>query len=213
MTTVVEELRIEGVSKSYGSTAVLSALTATFRGGRIGALVGPNGAGKTTLLRIAAGLQRAESGTVRSQRPILYYGGFDTLPVRGTENVLRKALGLPHRTGGEQKLKTLSRGQLHSVGLRAAIDLRPPVLLLDEPWTALEPDAREELNQTLTRLAGAGHLVLCSTHDLDEVARIVDDILFLKKSAAPVWRAREEQDSARFDRDELLRLYRGEEHR
>ncbi|HEX7153598.1 MAG TPA: ATP-binding cassette domain-containing protein [Thermoanaerobaculia bacterium] len=201
-------LAVRGLGKAYGRMPVLSEVTATFRGGRISALVGPNGAGKTTLLRTLAGLQHADAGTIDSPKPILYYGGFDTLPLHGSENDLRKTLGLPAVPDGKRKLTTLSRGQLHAVGLRAALDLQPAVLLLDEPWTALEPDAREELNQTLVSLAAAGHLIVCSTHDLDEVARIGDDILFLKRGVPPVLRVREEHDCARLDRNELLRLYR-----
>lgn len=190
------------VRKRYGSTDVLNGVSGTFAAGRIGALIGRNGAGKTTLLRIAAGLQRATSGTVASGR-VLYYGGFDSMPVRGRINALRTSLGLPDVDGGSRTLSKLSRGELHTVGLDLAFALATDVLLLDEPWTALEPDARDMLNERL-RLFAREHVVVCSSHDLGEVARVADDVVFLQDGIAN-WVRREDGP---FDRDALTRIYR-----
>ena len=199
-------LDVENLVRSYGTNIVLSSVSLSFPPGRLAALVGPNGAGKTTLLRIAAGLIAADSGTVRGPR-CLYYGGFDCLPIRGTENAFRLSLGLSPIPDGRKTLGKLSRGQLHLVGLRAALDLREPALLLDEPWTALEPDARERLNERLVERARQGGVVVCSTHDLDEVGRIADDVVFLRDGTATVNR-REEQAGLEFRREKLLDLFR-----
>lgn len=193
-------LQLDAVRKSYGSNEVLRGFTGTFVRGRIAALIGPNGAGKTTLLRIAAGLQHADGGTV-SGTHVVYYGGFDTMPVRGTIDAFRTALGL-EETSDRRKLGKLSRGELQRVGLSAALELPSDALLLDEPWTALEPDAREQLDGELQRIA-SDRIVICSTHDLDHVARIADDFVFLAAGTA-VWKKREEGGVTR---DELLRLY------
>lgn len=198
-------LSMEGIHKSYGKREVLRGLTADFANSRIAALVGPNGAGKTTLLRIAAGLQASDSGSIRGGRT-LYYGGFDSVPVRGRINTLRRALGLPRVDGGDRRLAKLSRGELQSVGLDIAFELAPEVLLLDEPWTALEPDARERLNERL-RAACTNRVVICSSHDLDEVARVADDVLFLRDGV--VLRKSRGDDETALDREELIRLYRG----
>jgi ABC-type multidrug transport system ATPase subunit len=197
-------LELNLVRKSYGATEVLRGFTGTFSVGRIAALVGPNGAGKTTLLRIAAGLQRADSGLVKSS-PALYYGGFDVLPVKGCIDQLRRSLGLSPVSSGVRKLSRLSRGELHRVGLDIAFDLFPDVLLLDEPWTALEPDVRDGLNVVL-RAYAKNRIVVCSSHDLDEVARVADDVIFLANGIG-TWKRRDEH-SAAFDRDELIRSYR-----
>ena len=201
--TVAADSRLEfrDVRKSYGAKAVLQGFTATFAPGRIAALVGPNGAGKTTLLRIAAGLQSADEGSVTSG-PVLYYGGFDTLPIKGTIDQLRASLRLPPVPNGAARLATLSRGELQRVGLAIALEVAPAVLLLDEPWAALEPDARESLNQDLQRLA-TGRVVICSTHDLDEVARVADDVVVLSAGTA-IWKRREDGMDRR---EEVLRLY------
>ena len=193
-------LQLDVVRKSYGSNLVLRGFTGTFLLGRIAALIGPNGAGKTTLLRIAAGLQHADGGTV-SRAHVVYYGGFDTMPVRGTIEAFRTALGL-ERTSDRRKLGRLSRGELQRVGLAAALELPSDTLLLDEPWTALEPDARDALDGELRRIA-MDRIVVCSTHDLDQVARIADDFVFLAAGTA-VWKKREDGNVTR---DELLRLY------
>ncbi|HYC59804.1 MAG TPA: ATP-binding cassette domain-containing protein [Thermoanaerobaculia bacterium] len=193
-------LQLDAVRKSYGANEVLRGFTGTFARGRIAALIGPNGAGKTTLLRIAAGLQHADGGTV-SRAQVLYYGGFDTMPARGTIDAFRSALGL-QRASDTRKLAKLSRGELQRVGLAAALELPSDALLLDEPWTALEPDARDELNGALQRIA-TDRIVVCSTHDLDQVARIADDFVFLAAGTA-VWKKREDGG---ITRDELLRLY------
>jgi ABC-type multidrug transport system ATPase subunit len=206
MSSSAAPLTFHDLRKSYGSKEILSGFDGTFAPGRLGALVGPNGAGKTTLLRIAAALQFASSGSVSGEE-VLYYGGFDTLPIHGTTADFRRALGLPTGSDGRRPLRTLSRGQLHSVGLEAALDLARHTILLDEPWTALEPDARENLNDRLTRMKSVGHVIVCSTHDLGEVARIADDVVLLKSGSA-VWRRREDEPHVQFDRDAILELYR-----
>jgi ABC-type multidrug transport system ATPase subunit len=193
------------VRKSYGTTEVLRGFSATFRTGRVAALVGSNGAGKTTLLRIIARLQFPDSGSVSAGR-ILFYGGFETLPLRGRVNSLRKALGLwTAASGGSASLGRLSRGQLHAVGLEIALDLDPDVLLLDEPWTALDPEARDRLTARLRQTAANGRVVICSTHDLDEVVRVADDVIYLRDGLA-VATSRED---ATLDREQILAGFRG----
>jgi ABC-type multidrug transport system ATPase subunit len=204
LSSTVPILELSLIRKSYGANEVLRGFSGTFFGGRIAALVGPNGAGKTTLLRIGAGLQHADSGLIRSGRT-LYYGGFDLLPVKGSVDQLRRSLGLPPATKGGRKLSRLSRGELHRVGLDIALDLVPDVLLLDEPWTALEPDARDTLNIEL-RAHAAKRVIICSSHDLDEVARVADDVVFLAGGVG-IWKRRDE-DAAAVDREELIRIYR-----
>lgn len=191
------------ISKSYGATRALDRFEATFAGGVVTALVGPNGAGKTTLLRICAALQRADSGSVSAPPRVVYYGGFDTLPLKGTVDSLRHTVALPPAAdNGARKLKHLSRGQLHAAGLSIAFDLQADALLLDEPWTALDPDARDACSDRITSEVGNGRIVVCSTHDLDEVARIADVVVFLANGRAHI-----EQPDV-LTRDALLETYR-----
>jgi ABC-2 type transport system ATP-binding protein len=201
----VDALELSSVTKAYGANSVLRGFSGRFPAGRVAALVGPNGAGKTTLFRIAAGLQRADSGEVHGGH-VLYYGGFDVLPQRRTLGELRNALGLNPVPTGYRKLFSLSRGELQLAGLQIAFELSWGVLLLDEPWTALEPDARETLNAQI-RDAVAERVILCSSHDLDEVARVADDVTFLRDGVG-VCVAREDYPDG-FRREDLIRMYRG----
>ena len=201
-------LELNAIWKSYGgrgSEPVLKGVSGALARGRIAALLGPNGAGKTTLMRICAKLQFADSGEVTRRGRILYYGGFDTLPTAGTINRLRRALGLPNVANGSREIATLSRGELQAVGLDVAFELGSDVLLLDEPWTSLEPDSRETLNARIRR-ESAERAILCSSHDLDEVARVADDILFLNDGIG-TWKHRGESEDS-FRRDDLIREYR-----
>ncbi len=198
---------VEAVWKSYGTTEVLRGVSVVFSPGRLTALVGPNGAGKTTLLRIVAGLQHPTRGRVLAH-DVLYFGGYDLLPVRGTIVRFRRALGLGDAGADRRALATLSRGQLQQVGLDASLDLAPETLLLDEPWSSLEPDARDRLNERLALFAASGRIVVCSSHELDEVARVADDVAFLRDGAVQSVR-RESLGGNRFDRDGLLVRYKG----
>src|SRR5438874_2444708 len=110
MTIIANEISFREVRKSYGIREVLRGFTGTFRAGRVTALVGPNGAGKTTLLRIAAGLQRMDSGAIFTAGT-LYYGGSDSLPVSSTVNRLRKTLGLRPVPHGDRHMRKLSKGE------------------------------------------------------------------------------------------------------
>jgi ABC-type multidrug transport system ATPase subunit len=205
----VAELTLHGVRKRYGTTEVLKGFTGTFSRGRVAALVGPNGAGKTTLLRIAAGLQFADEGTV-SNPGGLYYGGFDLLPIKARINAFRRSLGLGPVAGGARNLAKLSRGELQQVGLQASFDLEPRVLFLDEPWTALEPDARDELNARI-RGTAADRITICSSHDIDEVARVADEVIFLANGIGTLHRR--EDDAGSLDRDAILASYRESKRR
>jgi ABC-type multidrug transport system ATPase subunit len=192
---VIGKLEMRQVAKSYGRKRVFDAFDGTFEPGKLTALVGPNGAGKTTLMRIAAGLQTADAGEIVRPAPAAYFGGFDTIPVAGSVRTLRVSLGVS--AGDDRRsLSGLSRGELQLVGLEIVLDLAPAILLLDEPWTALEPHVRRELTQRLSGLASQGRIVVCSSHDLDEVLRAADDVVFLNDGKGVWMRAHERVDQA-----------------
>ena len=126
----------------------------------------------------------------------------------GKTTLLRIVAGLQRADSGTViggRMATLSRGELHQVGLDVAFALGADALLLDEPWTALEPDAREALNDAIRSYAESS-VVLCSSHDLDEVARVADAVVFLS-GGKPTWVRRDELGEG-FQRDELIRVYR-----
>lgn len=196
-------LALNEIRQSYSGAVVLNEVSFAIPAGVVVGLVGPNGAGKTTLMRIAAGLQVPDAGRVSSRRAG-YFGGFDTLPVSGTINGLRRGLGLQPHAAGSKRLSKLSRGELQSVGLVAAFELGCDVLLLDEPWTSLEPDRRDALSTRISDYARTGRSVVCSSHELDEVARVAQEVLFIGGGQL----IRVQAENGGFDRENLLRLYR-----
>jgi len=171
MRTLLEHV---GITKAFGRHRVLNNVWMQVKGGEAVGLVGSNGAGKTTLLRIAAGLVRADGGSVRwaDSRPSLrYFGGEMTLPPDVAVRRWASLFGV--RTGERQRIGRLSRGNRQSLGLRLVLSGSDAnVLLLDEPWEGLDPDGSEWLTERLRGWRDAGAAVLISSHrlhDLDSV--------------------------------------------
>jgi ABC-2 type transport system ATP-binding protein len=183
-------LRAEGVRKSFGSRVAVAGVDLEVRRGEALAIIGPNGAGKTTLLEILAGAQRADAGTI--QRPS---GGVGWVPQRTAvytrltvlENLrlfaqlekvdapadaVRRMLaltGLEERAG--DPVATLSGGNKQRVNVAVGLLADPPVLLLDEPSAALDPQQRARFWGVIDRLTAARRAVVFTTHDVAEAAR------------------------------------------
>ena len=179
-------MTLRKVSKRYGRHTVVNEVTLGVGDGEILGLVGPNGAGKTTLLRMAAGLIRPTSGDVMAacrMRPgaVRYFGGEHTLPpdvpVRSWRMLwnLSSACAIPR-----QPLGMLSRGTRQRIGLEAM--LASPgmrLLLLDEPWEGLDPDASRWLSGELIRQRSTGTAVVVSSHRIHDLASVSDRCEFL----------------------------------
>jgi len=170
-------------------------------------LIGPNGAGKSTLLRCAVGLLRPDAGTIllldrspgkpRARRSL----GF--LPDRlgyATSQTGRGYLRLHARLAGSRNaqavpqigdlfgltsfwnrpMREYSRGMLQRVGLAAASLEEPSVLILDEPTSGLDPSGLKQLRQILLQHKARGGTTLLSSHHLDEVGRVCDQVALLR---------------------------------
>lgn len=186
---------------------------ASFRvpAGSITAMLGSNGAGKSTALKVALNLLRPSTGYVEilgidsrklapaQLRRIGYVAEGMELPDwmsvdqflgwcrplyptwdADLERTLRKKFALP----GERKLKHLSRGQRMKAALIGALAYRPELLVLDEPFSGLDPLVRDEFITGLLELAGGeGFTVLLSSHDIEEVDRLADHVVLLNHGA------------------------------
>jgi ABC-2 type transport system ATP-binding protein len=170
----------------------------TVAAGELVAVIGPNGAGKTTLLSILAGIQRPSAGEVTRppreigwvpQQPAIYsklsvaenlrlFARLERVadPEAAVARMLAQT-GLEERADDE--VGTLSGGNQQRVNVAVGILSEPPVLLLDEPSTALDPRQRERLWEFIAQLAGRGTTVLYSTHNIAEAERHADRVLVL----------------------------------
>jgi ABC-2 type transport system ATP-binding protein len=190
-------LEADGLTKTYGARTALSGVSFTAAPGERVAIIGPNGAGKTTLLSIVAGIQPASSGRVTAagavgwvpQQPAVYgklsveenlrlFGRLEKVPdLDGVVERMLEQTGLTERRAEE--LGRLSGGNRQRVNIAVGLLSAPPVLLLDEPSTALDPRQRERLWEFVEALATAGTSVVYSTHHVYEAEHHADRVLML----------------------------------
>ena len=174
-----------GVSKRYGSHWALRDVTLTATSGEIVGLVGPNGAGKTTLLRIAARLIAEQSGAVdvpSTEDGMRYFAGERALPADVRVARWRRLWRLdPDPAAGRKRIGMLSRGQRQRLGLETVLaqPASAALVLLDEPWEGLDPDAAAWLSQELRAMRTAGVAAIVSSHRIHDLAAICDRCLFM----------------------------------
>lgn len=176
-----------GVSKQFGRHLALRDVTLSFADSTVVGIVGPNGAGKTTLLRILAGILRPSSGDVRTGRPdrIGYFAGERTLPPsvsarRWVSLWSDDASRELSRETPARRFGILSRGSRQRVGLQATLMCPDPgLVLLDEPWEGLDPDASRWLSDALARKRASGSTVVVSSHRIHDLASICDRCEFV----------------------------------
>lgn len=202
-------IRVRGVTKSYGDLEVLRGVDLDVAAGSVVALLGSNGAGKTTLVRILATLAGADGGRAEVlghdvaadadgvRRTISLTGQFAAVDdvLTGRENLelvarlrhLADPAGVAERLLARFSLTDAAdrRAGTYSGGMRRRLDIAmglvgdPPVVVLDEPTTGLDPQARLEVWDAVTELARAGTTVLLTTQDLDEAENLADRIAIL----------------------------------
>lgn len=205
-------LHIDRLNKSFGDNHVLRDMTFTVREGEMYGFVGSNGAGKSTTMRIALGVLSADSGSVHFgdepmgddiRRRIGYmpeerglYGkekiadqltflgrlhGVDTAAARASAEKLLERLGLGERLN--DKLDDLSLGNQQRVQLAASLVHDPELLILDEPFSGLDPVAVEVMSEMLLERARQGVPVVFSSHQLDLVQRLCDRVGIVAKGS------------------------------
>jgi len=203
-------LEINNVSKRYGDVVALSDMTFEVRPGELFGFVGSNGAGKTTTMRIALGVLAADAGEVRwagepvtleMRRRFGYMpeerGLYPKMKVLDQLVYLAKLHGLStddaHRAAEEwitrlglrarrtDEVQKLSLGNQQRVQLAAALVHGPEVLVLDEPFSGLDPVAVDVMSQVLKEKTAAGIPVVFSSHQLDLVERLCDRVGIVNK--------------------------------
>lgn len=198
-------LEIDAISKRYGDVVALQEMTFEVRAGELFGFVGSNGAGKTTTMRIALGVLSSDAGSVRwGGRPItletrrhigympeerglypkmkvteqlVYLARLHGMSVPAAKRSVAdwtERLGVASRRDDE--VQKLSLGNQQRVQLAAALVHNPGILVLDEPFSGLDPVAVDVMSQVLREKADEGVPVVFSSHQLDLVERLCDRV-------------------------------------
>ena len=202
-------LRIENLKKSYGGRPVLQDLTLNIPDGEIYGLLGQNGAGKTTTINIICNLLKADSGAIAINNQSVSEATKKLIGVAPQENLLYKTLsceenlnfyaqiyGLNAQERRQQveiclaavnlldraksPVETLSGGMQRRLNIAVALVHQPKLVILDEPTTGLDIEARYEIWDLIRRLKSQGITVLLTTHLLDEAERLCQRIGIMK---------------------------------
>ena len=202
-------LSIEKLRKSYGKRSVLQDLTLNIWPGEIYGLLGPNGAGKTTTINIICNLLRADSGAIAIDNQAVSEATKKLIGVAPQENLLYKTLsceenlnfyariyGLKAQQRQQQvqdclaavnlaeraksPVETLSGGMQRRLNIAVALVHQPKLVILDEPTTGLDIEARYEIWDLIRGLKSKGITTLLTTHLLDEAERLCQRIGILK---------------------------------
>lgn len=201
-------VQIVGLNKTYGTIKAVQDLSLDIRKGEIFALLGPNGAGKTTTIEILEGYRTRDSGTVsvlgldpqkradlarlkermgvmlqqssiyqiiRVGEAINLFASYYSSP--SDTNELLRLVGLQDHI--RSSFKDLSGGQKQRMGLALALVGNPDIVFLDEPTASMDPQARIQTWDIITRLKGRGVTVLLTTHYMEEAQRLADRVAII----------------------------------
>ncbi|WP_404292369.1 ABC transporter ATP-binding protein [Cytobacillus kochii] len=193
------------VNKKYGFNHVLKDISFTIRPGKIIGLVGPNGSGKSTILKLISGLTYPSSGEVsvlgepanrRIASKVIYLTEADSFyPSFTVKDMLNfyesqfadfeqvKAMELLQfmNLNDSVKIRSLSKGNRGRLKLVLALARRAPILLLDEPFSGLDPMVRDSLVQGLLSFIDfEKQTVLMATHEIEEVETVLDELIMIE---------------------------------
>ena len=211
----------QGLTKKYGPVTALAGIGFSIPRGRILGLLGPNGSGKTTLIKLINGLLTPSGGTLRiggfepgveTRRMISYlpdrncldkdmsfdlscrlykdfYQDFDeakAYDMLGSLNISPTA-----------RFKTLSKGNKEKVQLILAMSRNADLYVLDEPIAGVDPATRDYILNTIITNYNPGATIMISTHLIQDVEKVLDDVLFLKNGTIALYNSADEVRSIR----------------
>jgi ABC-2 type transport system ATP-binding protein len=204
-------IEVHGVNKSYGPDFSLHDVNLNVESGKIFALLGPNGAGKTTLVKLMLSLMHADQGSIQmngldSENPASRKGTifipekFSFFPYYTVRGVLEFYGTMKGLSGDElhaqinsamdvlgitelkdRKLQTLSKGQMQRAGLASILIGENQLLILDEPFSGLDPIGMRDLKDILKKQKALGKTIFLNSHILSEMEMLCDDIAVLNK--------------------------------
>ena len=204
MATVIEAA---GLARSFGAHRAVDDVSFEVREGEVFGFLGPNGAGKSTTIRMLLGLYRRDAGSVSvfgldpAHSPAAINDRVGYLPGelalhgrltgRAHLDVAVRARGMRDLTLRDELVErfdidldrpvhTLSKGNRQKIGILLAFMHRPDVLVLDEPTPGLDPLLQDEFARLLREVVADGRAVFLSSHELDEVQRVVDRLVIIR---------------------------------
>ena len=211
MTDNGNTLKLSGVTKRFDEFTAVNNLSLQVRPGRIFGLIGPNGAGKTTTIRMIVNITAPDEGTIElfgqqmsaemqdrigylpEERGLYkkmkvvdqlrFFGELKNVKGKEADEAIDRWLERVKLT--EWKLKKaseLSKGMQQKIQFIAAVMHDPDLMILDEPFSGLDPVAQELLKDVILELKAAGKTIIFSTHQMEVAERICDDICMINKS-------------------------------
>jgi len=203
-------LAVEGVTKRYGAFTAVEDLSFTLGAGKILGFLGPNGAGKTTTVRMILGLVAPTAGSVRvlgeddparvrnrigflpeerglyrRMSPVSAIGFLASLKGLSTAEGRRRAreLLVAHGLGdfADKPIRSLSKGMAQKVQILSTLVHRPDLVILDEPFSGLDPANQQALEDLIRGIAARGATVIFSTHVMQHAERLCDQVLLMAR--------------------------------
>ena len=202
-------LQFSGVTKRFGTFTAVNGLDLAFARGKIVGFLGPNGAGKTTSIRMMLGIIQPDEGRIRvlgalpaARRDRVGYlpeerGLYKRMPTDTSIAYLASLKGVPPRVAltrarallekyglgkfARTRIDGLSKGMAQKVQLLSAIAHDPDFVILDEPFSGLDPVNQIDMEQVIQNLADSGKTVLFSTHTMEHAERLADTLVILAR--------------------------------
>jgi ABC-2 type transport system ATP-binding protein len=231
-------VELDRISKSYESKIAVKDLSFRIEPGEMFGLLGPNGAGKTSTIRMMIGITMPDSGTVSLfqqpfRRDSLARVGYlpeerglykkmkvlDQLVLLGQLHGLDKVTATTRAKSWSERLQIadsldkrteeLSKGMQQKIQFISTLLHEPGLIIMDEPFSGLDPVNATLLQDTLLELRGAGKAILFSTHRMDQVEKLCDSICLMNHGAA-VLAGNMREVKSRFERDRVVIEFEGD---
>src|SRR5882724_7641097 len=211
MTVENQAINVAGVTKRFGDFTAVDNLNLSVRTGRIYGLLGPNGAGKTTTIRMIVNITRPDSGRVELFGQTMSTAMQDRIGYLPEERGLYKRMKLGEQlrffaelkglrgadaeqridawlrkldlfNWKEKRTKELSKGMQQKVQFITAVIHDPDLVILDEPFSGLDPVNVELISETILEQKAAGKTIILSTHQMEIAEKLCDDVCMINRS-------------------------------
>lgn len=230
-------VELAGVTKAYENKVAVRNLSLSIDAGQMFGLLGPNGAGKTSSIRMMMGITLPDSGTVslfgrpferkslervgylpeerglykkmKVLEQLIFFGTLHGLtPEEARSRAKTWATRLEIADALDKRTEELSKGMQQKIQFIGALLHDPGLIVMDEPFSGLDPVNAQLLEQTLLDLKGQGKAILFSTHRMDQVEKLCDSICLVNKGEA-VLSGRMREIKSRYERNHVIVEFEG----